>query len=214
MLSDGDPVLREGPGRPFEGAQPLPQGSDEIPPAVALVEAFEVLDHRRTADAVRRKPGVALKVGDRGNGVLPEDRVDPTRVEPERRETTLELSDVVATEHRAAEVEQAISEPVPRFHEGTPRRGIEHAGAGETVLLLEPPEGALGRRAEHPGGIVRREVEFGETELEVEGCPTLDAVFAHGVRPYRSDASIEIYPRCGSRSASRALLDFAPTTRS
>ena len=74
-------------------------------------------------DAVDRQPGVALEVAEGPRGEVAEDAVDPAGVEAEGAEAPLELGDVVAPEHRAAEVEQPVARAVARPRPGRPRSG-------------------------------------------------------------------------------------------
>ena len=76
-----------------------------------------------------------------------EDPVDATGVEPQHAESTLQLSDVVAPLHRAAQVQQPVTELVAGFDDRGPRLEVADAIGLEATCDLERAHGGLGGRA-------------------------------------------------------------------
>src|SRR5262249_44795141 len=105
--------------------------------------------HRRpAAEAVRRQSDIALELGDRDRRLLAEDAVLTTGVEPERVQLTLELGDVVATQHGLAEVQGAVAEREAALDHGRPRLGAAHPVDVEAALLLKGSHRSVGRSTE------------------------------------------------------------------
>jgi hypothetical protein len=97
-----------------------------------------------TGDAVGRKAGVRLELGQRGRGRGSEDPIDAAGIEPEQAEPALQLRNVVAALHRAPEIEESIAELVTRFDDSSPRLEIADAIAFEAPSGLERAHGGLG----------------------------------------------------------------------
>ena len=76
---------------------------------------------------------VALEVADRSVGLAAQDAVLLTCVETERVQAPLELPDVVPAEERIAQVQGAVADPVPGFHELTPRVGADESVHGKSA---------------------------------------------------------------------------------
>src|SRR5690606_22002200 len=97
-----------------------------------------------------------------------EDPVDAPGVEAEGAEASLELGDVVPTQHRRAEVQQPIAEAVARLDQGRPSGRVAHARLVQTPCRLEGSNGRLGRGAVVTGfGAGHRVAGPGEPALEV-----------------------------------------------
>ena len=105
-------------------------------------------------DAVGREAGVALELPERGFGLGPEDAVLATGVEAEPVEPALKVGDVVAAQHRPAEVEQAVAEPVAALDQRAPGLRSADAVDAQAARVLELADRALGRVAE--GTVGRR----------------------------------------------------------
>ena len=83
-------------GSPWRGADPA-----QLP------------ERRGPQDAVHRQPGVALEVGEGLRGQGPEDAVHLSGVEAQGRQPSLQVGDVVAAEHGAAEIQEAVPQAQP-----------------------------------------------------------------------------------------------------
>jgi len=106
-------------------------------------------------------------------GVGAEDAVDPTGVEPERVEPPLELGDVVAPQHRLAEVQEAVAEDEAALHERGPCVATDDAVDLEAAVVLERPHRGRGGRTEDAGLVGRMAVaERAETPVEITDCFT------------------------------------------
>src|SRR5207247_9643163 len=104
-----------------------------------------------TAEAIGHETNVALELGDRVGSLLAEDAVLAAGVEPERVQLTLELGDVVATQHGLSEVERPIAERETALDERGPRLAATEPGTDETALLLDCAASGGGGRAELAG---------------------------------------------------------------
>ncbi len=100
-------------------------------------------------------------------GQRTEDGVDPTGVETQLPEPTLELADVVAALHRRAQVEKSVAEAIAGFDQGGPRRAVAHAGDLEPALVLERSHGLLGRGPVRAGLGRRPGQPAGQSMLQV-----------------------------------------------
>ncbi len=90
-------------------------------------EPVERRDRLVARDAVGRQAGVRLELRQGADRGRTEDPVDAPGVEPQRAEPTLQLSDVVAPLHRAAQVQQPITELVAGFDDRGPRLQVADA---------------------------------------------------------------------------------------
>src|SRR5262249_7416328 len=137
-------------------------------PGGELADPAQCGDRRPTTEAVRRQPDVALELGHCHGGLLTEDAVFATGVEPERVQPMLELGDVVAPQHRLAEVQGAIPERETALDQRRPRLRAAQPVDLEAALFLE---GAYGRFGGGPelARLVRGRVvpEPGESALQV-----------------------------------------------
>ena len=135
-------------------------------------DAVERGDGRRPADAVGREAGVALELDERAAACRAPKMPSPAAgVEPERVQPALELGDVVAAQHRLAEVEQPVAEGEPALDERGPGlRGRQIAvDPRARGRCLERAHGARRwRRRRRPGSSAGRAVaERAEPPLEV-----------------------------------------------
>jgi hypothetical protein len=196
VLANRNPVLPERTRCTLKGSESFSEWGDEVATAVSLVETVEMLKHRWAAHPVDGNARVALKVHHGPDGVIAEDRVDPTGVESKRREATLQLTNVISSEHPVPAIEQPIAEPVTGFDECVPCTTVETSGVIDSVCALKSPQSLFRRRSEQPGRIARGAVELGEPKLEVEDDATFVARtdverierrigLGHGARPYQ-----------------------------
>ena len=100
--------------------------------------------HLGSATGVHGEAGVSLELAKCPFGVRAEDPVDPSSIETERAEALLELVDVVTAQHRGAQVEEAISESVPRFDQCLPGGRVADTRDAEASVLLETLDGGNG----------------------------------------------------------------------
>ena len=135
---------------------------------LAALEAQEFAQRRAADDTVDRQPGVALELAERPARSVPEDAVDPRRIEPEGAQALLELGDVVTPQHRGPAVQEAVAEPETRLYERVPRLRAAHPVDAETAQALEGLDGGPGGGAEDTVGIDGRAREDGgEAVLDV-----------------------------------------------
>ena len=121
------------------------------------------------AHAVGGEVHVALELDERTRRVVAEDAVFPAGVEAEPVQAALELGDVVAAQHRAAAVEQAVAEAVPALDHRRPGLRAADAVDPQAPGLLEGAHDRFGRGARtlptrSRGIVVTR---GGEPDLEV-----------------------------------------------
>jgi len=120
---------------------------------LAGFEAQQLTQRRAADDAVDREPGVALELAERPAGAVPEDAVDPRRIEAQGAQALLELGDVVTPQHRGPAVQEAVAQPETRLHEGVPCLRTAHSVDPEAAQSLEGLDGGPGGGAEDPVGI-------------------------------------------------------------
>ena len=166
-------------------------------------QTVEQRDRLVARDAVGGQAGVRLELGERARSRRAEDAVDSARVEAEQAETALELSDVIATLHRSAEVEESIAELVAGLDDRGPGLVIADAGDLEPTRHLECSYRDLGRgpvlAVFDPTGV---EPGSCQSALEVAYC-LAGCAEAEGQAVYRnSPSSCRSWP-----------LPFAPTRR-
>jgi hypothetical protein len=142
-FSDRQPATGERRRRVAHGLS-LPDLRHALGAPPATSEAVEQRDGLVTGDAVGRKAGVRLELGQRARGRGSEDAVDAAGIEPEHPETALQLSDIVAALHRTPEIEEPVAEVVARFDDRGPRLEIADAVAVEAASDLERAYGGLG----------------------------------------------------------------------
>jgi hypothetical protein len=109
-----------------------------------------------------------LEVLERPGGAGPEDPVDPPRVEADPGECCLQLGDVVTSQVRRVEQQQAITE-VPRgLDDRTPGLLVASPARPQAALLLELADRAFGGRAKKTRlGAGWREAGGAEAALQV-----------------------------------------------
>jgi hypothetical protein len=73
----------------------------------------------------------------------------------------LELGDVVTPQHRGPAVQEAVTQPETRLHQGVPRLRAAYAVDAEAAQALEGLHGGPGGRPEYPVGIDGRAREDG-----------------------------------------------------
>lgn len=112
--------------------------------AEATAVPIERIDGGGSADAIGPETGVALEVLDRPGGVAAQDPIDASGIEAEPSQPALELGDVLASEHRALQVEQPVAEVVPGLDQLSPGHGADDAVDVDAVTVLERGDGALG----------------------------------------------------------------------
>ena len=173
----------------------------------APARAVEPVEHRDrlvTRDAVgregRRSPGTrrarVTVVGPKMPSMRP-------AIEPEHAETSLQLSDVVAALHRAAEVEEAVAELVARFDDRGPGLAIADAVCVEAACDLERAHGGLGGRAV-VAVLTMARVEAGSREPTLKVADRLAR---------RADAQRQTVYRNSPSSWRSWPLPLAPTSR-
>ena len=87
---------------------------------VWALQAEQFMQSGPSDDAVDRKAGVALELGQRVGGVVTEDAVDAAGVEPKCAQPLLEVGDVVTPQHRSPAVEEAVAQQEACFDERIP----------------------------------------------------------------------------------------------
>jgi hypothetical protein len=65
-------------------------------------------------------PGIALELTERGRGEVSEDPVHPTSVESEGTEALLQLSNVLASDHRSSPIQEAVAQAPACLDQGRP----------------------------------------------------------------------------------------------
>ena len=115
--------------------------------------APDQLGHRRRpGDPVDGYSGIALELTERGRGEVPEDPVDPAGVESEGTEALLQLSNVIASDHRSSPVQEAVAQAPACLDQRRPGLWTTDAIDPQTSPVLEgfdsaleyrPTEGAL-----------------------------------------------------------------------
>ena len=167
LLADGDATAQQGAGGAAQ-AVPVPDRAHELGVAVARRHPAQLPERRRPQDAVHGEPRVALEVGQGLGGEGPEDAVDATGVEAEGRQPSLQVGDVVAAQHGAAEVEEAVPEAQARLDQGRPGLGAADAVDAQAPAVLEALDGGLGPGPEDAVGVGRgRQVDQGQPSLQV-----------------------------------------------
>src|SRR5690606_33061930 len=149
---------------------------------------------------------VALEVEDGALGVGPEDTVDLPRVEAQVVEPALEFGNVVASQHRAPEEEQAVAESIPGLVQRPPGVGTDDAVGGQTAAGLELQHGTLGAGTELPAHVgFGAQPESDQTILDVPDgfAGVTQAIEAHGAIVRGSGVLRPGRPTMGGSCASR-----------
>jgi hypothetical protein len=121
----------------------------------AALESQQLTERRPSHDAVYRETRVALELTQAGTRRVPEDAVDPTRVEAQGAKALLQFCNIVAAEHRDPAVKEAVPEAESRLNQGVP--GLLSAGAvnPKAAETLERLDGGTRRRTEDAVGVYR-----------------------------------------------------------
>src|SRR5690606_6836955 len=169
---------------------------------------------------------VALELEDGALRVGAEDAVDLPGVETQPVEAALELGDVVAPQHGAAEEEEAVSQAISGFVQGAPGVGADDPVGVQPPAALELQDRLAGALPELPAGVgATGQAERGQPVLDVTdrfaGVPL--AVQAHSgmvrlcgretLSPKAPGDSDRAQLRNSASSCSRAALGRAPTMR-
>ena len=111
---------------------------------------------------------VVLEVEQSPQGVRSEDPIDVTGIEPDGVQTPLQLGDVIAVEHRHPVIELSIAQHESGIDQSAPRLAPDQSIDGQTLRLLEEPNGGLGARSEIAGGVgIGTEFQRGKPVLDV-----------------------------------------------
>ena len=127
-------------GLPEHGARP---GVDR-----SRADPFELVQRLGADDPVLPHGDVPLELAHGAVAAFAEDAVLASRVEPERVQPALQGADVVAPQHRHAQVQDPVAEPVAGLDELVPRLRAHAAVDQQPAALLERAHGRLGLRAE------------------------------------------------------------------
>ena len=104
-------------------------------PAIRVASSVATVAGPQTPSVV--EAGVALELPERGLGLGPEDAVLAAGVEAEPVEPALQLGDVVAAQHRPAQVEQPVAEREAALDERAPRLRSADAVDAQAARCLE-----------------------------------------------------------------------------
>jgi len=131
-----------------EALELLERGDSVVGVVARSTEAAELANSVGTDDPVSGEADIPLELFERGTGLVAEDTVDPSGVETQHAEAALKVSDVVATEGWAPQVQQAIPECVRSFEECLPRLGSTDAVGSEVAGGLEGQNRIVGLATE------------------------------------------------------------------
>ena len=159
-LADRDVAAAQGGGSVTQGG-PGPDGGDQSGLLVATLQTHQLLEGGAADDPVDRQPGVALELVEGPHRGVPEDPVDPARIETQRAQALLQLGHVVTPQHRSPAVEEAVTEPKTCFDQGIPGLGTADAVHPEPAQALESLERGARARTEDAVGIDGRARENG-----------------------------------------------------
>jgi hypothetical protein len=81
--------------------------------------------------------GIALELTERGRGEVSEDPVDPASVEAEGTEALLQLSNVIASDHRSSPIQEAVAQAPACLDQGRPGLWTTDAIDPQTSPVLE-----------------------------------------------------------------------------
>jgi len=115
----------------------LERGDNVVRVVARGTQASELADGVGPDDAVSGEADIPLELCERGTGLVAKDAVDPSGVEAQHAEAALKVSDVVATERWAPQVQQAIPKRVRGLEERLPRLGSTDAVGSEVTGRLE-----------------------------------------------------------------------------
>ena len=138
-----------------------PDGRYQRGLVVAALQPHQLLEGGAADDAVDGEAGVALELIEGPYGGVPEDPVDPARVEAQRAQALLQLRHVVAPQHGSPAVQEAVTDPKTGFDQGVPGLRAADAVDPEAAQALEGLERGAGARAEDAVGVDGRAREYG-----------------------------------------------------
>ena len=128
-------------------------------------------------DAVNRQRRVLLEVAQGRRRRAAEDAVDSSSVEPERAQPLLELGDVVAAQHRRAQVEEPVAQAVAGFDQGLPGLRAADAVDAEAPAALECLQRGTRRDPELAPRVAHRpEAQRHEPVLHIDHTPAAVAL--------------------------------------
>jgi hypothetical protein len=78
-----------------------------------------------------------LEFGDRGVGVVTEDPVDPSWIEPKTAQPPLHFSDIVSVQHRATTIKESVTETKTSLDKARPSLVVANAVPAKAALGLE-----------------------------------------------------------------------------
>jgi len=116
-------------------------------------EANELAHGGGPGDPIDGHSGIALEFTEGGGGQVAEDPVDSAGVETQCAQPLLQLSDVIASDHRGSAVQETIAQSPARLDQGRPRLWTTDTVDPETPTMLEGLDGRPGTVAELALGI-------------------------------------------------------------
>lgn len=152
-----------------ERSEPFP-----LPDALAAgllrrsVDQIQLASNGRSGHAVLGHVAIGLEVEQRSERVRSEDAIDLSRIESESVQSSLQVGDIVAPEHREPVVEESPAKTMPRLHQGAPGLGADDAVRPEIPAALERDDGGVGALtevADHVGPAF--EAQRGEPALNI-----------------------------------------------
>ena len=123
---------------------------------VAALQAHELLEGCPADDPVDGQARVALELGQGVPGGVPEDAVDPARIEAEGAQALLQFRHVVTPQHGSPAVQEAVTHPKTGLDQGVPGLRAAHAVDVEAAQALESLERGPGAGPEDAVGVDRR----------------------------------------------------------
>jgi hypothetical protein len=135
-LAHGDMAPGQG-GRGPSKMLTSAHGRDQLRRIVTVLQAKEFHQGLSADDAVHRLSGVSLKVGQGGRGQVAKDAVDLTRIKAQGAQSLLDFGHVVASKHRRAAVEEAVTQAKSRLNQDVPGLATNHAVHAQSPTMLE-----------------------------------------------------------------------------
>jgi hypothetical protein len=106
--------------------------------------------------------------------VVSKDAIDATWIETKYGETSLKVSDIIASKHRISTVKESITEVVTCFDKSRPGPLITHTRNRNGTPFLEGLKGELGRHAKISRRVGAGKIYLCEPKLQVKygsaGC--------------------------------------------
>ncbi len=110
LFADGHSSPGEGP-RGLTEAFAVPDLGDQLfGSLLSGPEPDELADGGGAGNPIDGYSGIALELTERGRGEVSEDPVDPARVESEGTQALLQLSNVIASDHRSSPIQEAVAQ--------------------------------------------------------------------------------------------------------